>query len=71
MSKEAYTVLMGPVDHDGARYKDGEEIPVRGDEAAALVAVGVIQSAKAAGKPPKPPEQETDKPPEADKPPAD
>ena len=58
MSK--YTVLMGPVDHDGDRYEDGEEIPVRGDEAAALVAVGVIQLARAAGKPP-----------EADKPPAD
>ena len=67
MSK--YTVLMGPVDHDGARYEDGEEIPVRGDEAAALVAVGVIQLARAAGKPAKPLEE--DKPPESDKPPAD
>lgn len=62
MSKETYTVMMGPVYHDGARYEDGEEIPARGDAAADLVALGVIQFAKAAGNPPKSSGQESDKP---------
>jgi hypothetical protein len=50
-----FTVTIGPVDHDGARYEDGAAIPVDGDAAAALVAAGVIEPAKAAGKDSKPP----------------
>ena len=39
----SYTVLNGPVDHDGARYENGAEIPrLFAEEAAALVALGVI-----------------------------
>jgi len=39
----SYTVLNGPVDHDGARYEDGAEIlRLTTEEAAALVALGVI-----------------------------
>ena len=50
--KRPYTVLIGPVDHDRDRYEEGEEISLQGDEAAALVAAGVVQAAKAAGKGP-------------------
>jgi hypothetical protein len=41
--KRPYTVLIGPVDHDGARYEEGEEISLQGDEAAPLVELGVIE----------------------------
>lgn len=45
------TVLNGPVDHDGARYENGAEIPrLSADEAAALVASGVAEAAPAAAK---------------------
>jgi hypothetical protein len=45
------TVLNGPVDHDGARYENGAEIPrLSADEAAALVAAGVAEAAPAAAK---------------------
>jgi hypothetical protein len=50
-----FVVTIGPVDHDGARYEDGATIPVDGDAAAALVAAGVIEPVKAAGKDSKPP----------------
>jgi hypothetical protein len=63
-----YIVLVGPVDHDGARYEKGDEISLLGDQGAALVAVGAVRAVKAAGKDSKPPE--ADKSPEADKPPA-
>ena len=55
-----YIVLVGPVDHDGVRYEEGEEISLQGDEAAALVAVGAVRVAKVASK--------DSKVPEADKP---
>jgi hypothetical protein len=53
MSK--FIVTIGPVDHDGARYEDRDLIPVADDAAAALVAAGVIEAMKAAGKESKPP----------------
>jgi len=53
----SYTVLNGPVDHDGARYEDGAEIPrLATEEAAALVALGVIGATPEGGKKTKPAE---------------
>jgi len=47
----SYTVLNGPVDHDGARYEDGAEIlRLSAKEAAALVDVGVIDATPEGGK---------------------
>jgi hypothetical protein len=47
----AHTVLIGPVYHDGARYEDGAEIPrLTAEEAAALVALGVIGATPEGGK---------------------
>jgi hypothetical protein len=47
----SYTVLNGPVDHDGARYEDGAEIPrLTAEEAAALVALEVIGATPEGGK---------------------
>lgn len=62
MSK--FVVTIGPVDHDGARYEDGDLILVADDAAAALVAAGVIEAVKAAGKDSRPPAN--DKPPAGD-----
>lgn len=53
----AYTVLNGPVDHDGARYEDGAEIPrLSAEEASALVALGVVGATPEGGKKTKPAE---------------
>ena len=53
----AHTVLIGPVYHDGARYEDGAEIPrLTTEEAAALVALGVIGATPEDGKKTKPEE---------------
>lgn len=53
----SYTVLNGPVDHDGIRYEDGAEIPrLTTEEAAALVALGVIGATPEGGKKTKPAE---------------
>ncbi len=53
----AHTVLIGPVYHDGARYEDGAEIPrLTTEEAAALVALGVIGATPEGGKKIKPAE---------------
>lgn len=38
-----YVVALGPVNHDGTDYKEGSELSLPEDAAAALVAVGVIQ----------------------------
>ena len=57
-----YIVLVGPVDHDGDRYEEGDEISLSADQGAALVVVGAVRAVKAAGK--------DSKPPDADKPPA-
>jgi hypothetical protein len=47
----AYTVLNGPVYHDGARYEDGAEIPrLTAEEAATLVALGVVGATPEGGK---------------------
>jgi len=47
----AHTVLIGPVDHDGTRYEDGAEIPrLTAEEAATLVALGVIGATPEGGK---------------------
>jgi hypothetical protein len=53
----AYTVLNGPVDHDGGRYEDGAEIlRLSAKEAAALVALEVIGATPEDGKKTKPSE---------------
>jgi hypothetical protein len=53
----SYTVLNGPVDHDGARYEDGAEIPrLSAEEASALVALGVVGAMLESGKKTKPAE---------------
>jgi hypothetical protein len=53
----AHTVLIGPVDHDGARYEDSAEIPrLTTEEAAALVALGVVGATPEVGKKAKPAE---------------
>jgi hypothetical protein len=53
----SYTVLNGPVDHDGARYEDGAEIlRLSAQEAAALVALGVVGATPEGGKKGKPAE---------------
>ena len=57
-----YIVLVGPVDHDGDRYAEGDEIFLPEDQGAAMVAVGAVRAVRVAGK--------ESKPPEADKPPA-
>jgi hypothetical protein len=45
------TVLNGPVDHDGARYENGAEIPrLSADGADALVAAGVAEAAPVTAK---------------------
>jgi hypothetical protein len=47
----SYTVLNGPVDHDGARYEDGAEIPrLSAEQASALVALGVVGATPEGGK---------------------
>ena len=57
-----YIVLVGPVDHDGDRYEEGDEMSLSVDQGDALVAVGAVRAVKAASK--------DSKSPEADKPPA-
>jgi hypothetical protein len=53
----SYTVLNGPVDHDGTRYEDGAEIlRLSAKEAAALVALEVIGATPESGKKAKPAE---------------
>jgi hypothetical protein len=39
-----HKVILGPVEHDGTVYQDGEELPIAGDAAATLLAVGVIEA---------------------------
>ncbi len=47
----SYTVRNGPVDHDGARYEDGAEIPrLSAEQASALVALGVVGATPEGGK---------------------
>jgi hypothetical protein len=38
----AFTVLIGPVEHDGERYEEGAQVTLSADEAEALVTLGVI-----------------------------
>ena len=54
-----YKVLTGPVDHDGARYPEGEEIPLPSAAAAPLLALGAIEAVLPATKP-KAPEKAPD-----------
>ncbi len=54
-----YTVLTGPIDHDGARYPEGEEIPLSSAAAAPLLALGAIEAVLPASKP-KAPEKAPD-----------
>jgi hypothetical protein len=42
-----YTVLIGPVDHDGERYEEGAQISLSADDTPdALVSAGVIAEAE-------------------------
>ena len=43
---QSYTVL-SPVDHDGARYEEGQSVALPEEAAAALLAVGVVEQAEA------------------------
>jgi hypothetical protein len=53
----SYTVLNGPVYHDGVRYEDGAEIlRLTVEEAATPVALGVIGATPEGGKKTKPSE---------------
>ena len=49
-----YTVLAGPVDHDGARYPDGWEIALSSGAALPLLALGAIEAVPPAAKSSKP-----------------
>lgn len=51
-----HVVLSGPIEHDGARYEDGDELTISGDAAAALVAEGILQVLHSAVKSSKPTE---------------
>ena len=42
-----FSVLIGPVEHDGERYEEGDQVTLNADEAKALVALGVIGAAEA------------------------
>jgi hypothetical protein len=39
-----HRVVMGPVDHDGVVYQEGEELSLIDDAAAALLALGIIEA---------------------------
>lgn len=45
-----HKVILGPVEHDGALYQEGDELNLPVDAAAALLAVGVIEAAEEARK---------------------
>ena len=45
MIMAAFTVLVGPVDHDGARYAEGAQLDLSAVEAEPLVALGIIGEA--------------------------
>lgn len=42
-----FSVLIGPVEHDGERYEEGAQVTLNADESEALVALGVIGAAEA------------------------
>jgi hypothetical protein len=42
-----FSVLIGPVEHDGERYEEGAQVTLNADEAKPLVALGVIGAAEA------------------------
>jgi hypothetical protein len=42
-----FSVLIGPVEHDGERYEEGAQVTLNADEAEALVALGVIGASEA------------------------
>jgi hypothetical protein len=41
-----HKVILGPVEHDGTIYQEGDDLTLPGDAAAALLAVGVIEAAE-------------------------
>lgn len=45
-----HVVINGPVEHDGVRYHEGQELTLPADDAATLVALGVIEAFHAAAK---------------------
>ena len=45
-----HVVINGPVEHDGVRYDQGQELTLPSDDAAPLVALGVIELLQAAVK---------------------
>jgi hypothetical protein len=40
-----FAVLVGPVDHDGARYEEGAQLELSAAESAPLVSLGIIGEA--------------------------
>jgi hypothetical protein len=42
-----FTVLVGPVEHDGKRYEEGAQVTLSAEAAEALVSQGVIGAAEA------------------------
>jgi hypothetical protein len=38
-----HIVITGPVEHDGVRYDEGQELTLPNDDAAQLVELGVIE----------------------------
>lgn len=42
----AYSVLIGPVEHDGARYEEGAQISMSAEEAELMVSQGIISEAE-------------------------
>lgn len=46
---EPWYIAQRPIDHDGRRYDIGETVPVTGDAAAALLAVGAVTKAGESG----------------------
>jgi hypothetical protein len=38
-----HVVIEGPVDHDGIRYEQGDELVIQPDAAASLIFLGVIK----------------------------
>jgi hypothetical protein len=43
----AYTVLIGPIDHDGERHEEGAHLSMSAEEAELLVSQGIISEAEA------------------------
>lgn len=49
-----HVVVLGPVDHDGARYFDGDELQLPSEAAAALLALKVVEVVQGKARPVEP-----------------